>query len=193
MTIQGYLSALVTDYHRPNLFSVYFDPIFLSTNVIDYSSILVRTSQLPGQTIVTTNTFYNNKIQNFAERIDLDPITMEFFCDTGNKAHSFLLEWQARAISPFTRVKHYKVDYVGKIDIGIHDRPLVILGVKAVTAQLINAFPINVSPVELTQEGENEICRFTASFIFDDIVFTFKNGFISNLLSAGVGGITGFL
>ena len=189
MTIQGYLSALTSDFHRPNLFSVFFDPIFNSFNTIDYSSILVRTAQIPGQTITTTDTLYNNKKQFFAERIDFDPITMEFYCDVGNTAHSFLLEWQAKAISPFTRIKNYKVEYVGKIDIGIHDRPLVVFGAEAVTAQLINAFPINVSPVELSHDGENEVCKFSATFIYDEVLYTLKNGLISNLLSFGVGAL----
>lgn len=192
MTIQSYLSSLTKDYHRPNLFSVFFDPIFISLYKIDYSSILVRSTQIPGQTINTVSTLYNNKIQHFAERIDLDPITMEFYCDTSNQAHSFLLEWQNKTISPLTRIKNYKMDYVGKIDIGIHDRPFTIFGIESVKAQLINAFPINVSPIELSHDSEGEICKFSATFQYDDVVYTLQNGLSSNLLSFGVG-VAGFL
>lgn len=191
MPLAQFLTAQFQDYLRANLFSVYFDPIFtVPPNIgkIEYGSILVRTAQIPGQTINTNYVLYNNKRQHFAESIDLDPITMDIFCDTGNKAHGFLTYWQSKVISPMTRVKNYKTEYVGKVEIAQHTRPLLIAGVEAVTATLINAFPINVTPVELSTDSQDTIAQFSATFIFDDVQFTFKNGFISSLLSFGVGG-----
>ena len=187
MTITQFITGLVSDYHRPNLYSCFFDPPFIPLNKVSYSSILVRTAQLPGQTINLTDTYYNNKKQNFASSIDLDPVSFDFYCDTGNSAHSFILEWMNNTISSDTRILNYKLDYAGTVEIDLHSRPLVIAGVSAVNAKLINAFPINISPVELSSDGENDICKFTASFVFEDFQYTFPGGFVSSLRSFGVG------
>lgn len=182
-----FLKAQVQDYHRSNLFSCLFDPPFIASNKLNYSSIMVRTAQIPGQTINTVNTIYNNKKQNFASTIDLDPVTFEIYCSNDNKAHSFFLEWQSKTISQTTRLVNYKTAYAGSVDIDIHDKLLLITGKVAASATLINAFPINVSPVELSQDDENGICKFTVTFIYDDVEYTFANGLVSRLLSFGVG------
>jgi hypothetical protein len=198
MTLASYLSAQIQDYHRPNLFSVYFDPIFdvlPPIQKIEYGSVLVRTSQIPGQTINTAYNLYNGKKNYYATGYDFDPITMDIFCDVGNKAHSFLLYWMDKVMphtKAFSRIMNYKTEYVGKIEIAQHTRPMVLFGAEATNIKLINAFPTNITPVELTHDGQDDIVRFSATFIYDDIQYNFKNGIVSSLLSLA-GGALGFL
>lgn len=186
MPLTQFLSAQLQDYLRPNLFSVYFN--FDAPFKIEYGSVLVRTSQLPGQTINSAYSLYNNRKNNFATTLDLDDVSMDIYCDSANKAHSFMLYWQSKVISPVTRVQNFKNDYAGSVEIIQHTRPLLIAGYEAVNAKLINAWPTNVSPIELSADSENDICRFSVTFKFDDVEYTFKNGIISSLLSFGAAG-----
>jgi len=196
MTLSSYAKAQIQDYLRPNQFSVFFVPNFFTLFGIDYSSILVRSCQFPGQTINTNYTLYNNKKQTYATSMDLDPVSMEIACDVNSQAHSFFLDWQARIIQPKTRVMGYKSEYSGYVEIDQHQRLFAIAGISASRAKLINAYPVNVGPIELSHDTNDEICKFSVSFQYDDIEYTHGvTGMKSTLYSLGVGavGLTGLI
>lgn len=201
MTIKEFLKANIVEFQRPNMFSVMFNPPKSNLNLLrlkpDYSSVFVRSVQIPGLTINTQQALYNNYKQNFAETIDLDDITMELACDATlfySKMHNFFTEWMNQVINFETRLKNYKNDYVGTIDIEQHGHLGVIVGSASNACKLINAFPVNITPLELSHDSTDDILTFSVSFKFDNMKFTYAQTpltFFGSLIAgaAGIGGI----
>lgn len=184
-TIQQYIFSQFEEFQRTNLWSVLFDPPFTSLNKVDYGSIVLRDIEIPGITVNTLDSIYNNRTNFFASNLDLDPITMSFYVDSNNKSYAFFVEWVRRVISP-NRILNYKSEYAGTVEIGLHGRFTLLTDLEVVNIKLKSCFPVNVSPVQLSQDSQDSIMRFDVSFRFDDIEFTFGNGYSDALLSSGI-------
>lgn len=184
-TLSSYIFGQFEEFQRSNLWSVFFDPPFTSLNKVEYGSIVLRDIEIPGMTVNTLDSIYNNRTNFFGANVDLDPITMSFYADSNNKSYAFFIEWVRRVISP-NRILNYKSDYAGIVEIGLHGRVTLLTDLEVVNIKLKNCFPVNVSPVQLSQDSQDSIMRFDVSFRFDDIEFTFGNGYSDSLLSTGI-------
>lgn len=194
MPINAYLSSLIQSYQTPNMFSVFIDPPNslsprATLNKPDYGSILCRSAQLPGITVNSDYAVFNNKKHNYATGIDFDDITLEFYSDSRAKTLAFFWEWMSAISIPTnmgTRLTGFKDDYTASIQIVMHPRLLWVAGQETVNFSLIRAYPVNISPVQLSHDETDSIVRFSVSFKYDDVKFTFDNGLTSTLLSLGI-------
>jgi len=181
-----HLVAAFSDVLRPNRYRVEFHVPFANGETQTESfSYLCTEATFPFFTVNTIESWYNNRTQSFASKIDYDPVSFSFIVDKSQKILTFLEQWRVMMIDEMHRMS-YKDEYAGTIDVYLVDN----LMVDKASCKLINAYPINTDSIPLSYESNDQAMRVSTSFKFDWIEYNIGSGSLSDTLKRELTGIS---
>ena len=166
---------------RPNQFYVQLTfPSYVGLGVVagQQAQFLCRSAQLPASTIEPITTLYRGRPVQFAGERTFQPWTVSIYNDTSFNIRNALETWQ-NGIQNYnttlgrTNPTEYQVDLnVYQLDRG---------GAIIKSYRFVDAMPVNIGPIQLDFDQQNQIEQF-------DVEFTF-NYFTSNTTTGGGVGV----
>jgi len=170
--INGFKSALVNGGARPNQFQVtltYPNYVFNSTR---QASFLVTNAELPGSSIPPATVFYRGRQVNLAGDRSFAPWTATVINDTSFTVRTSIEQWMNGMDSLLTKrgrttplgPNGYSADlYVDQLD-----RNGAILK----RYILLDAFPVDLSPVTLDYQANDQLSQFQVQFVYQTFTTT---------------------
>lgn len=162
---------------RPNQFYVQLTfPSYVGLGVVagQQAQFLCRSAQLPASTIEPITTLYRGRPVQLAGERTFAPWTVSIYNDTSFNIRNALESWQ-NGIQNYnttlgrTNPTEYQVDLnVYQLDRG---------GAIIKSYRFVDAMPVNIGPIQLDYDQQNQIEQF-------DVEFTF-NYFTSNTTTGG--------
>lgn len=140
-----------------------FNPMSLINDPRDIS-LLCESCSLPGRQITTTEHITNIKAVKKAYGYINDDVTFTFLLTGDYYIKQVFDDWQTKVINFDGGTINYKDDCVSTVTIqqlGANNIPIY-------TCNLRNAFPVNVSAVELSNASENSIARVSVTMAYDE-------------------------
>lgn len=152
---------------RPNQFKVTLDfPERLVTAgqyVSQRAEFLCRATSLPASTVAPIPVFYNGRAFNVAGEREFQPWTVAIY-NEDFQIRDALIQWQhginnINNNSGEIQPSQYQVD----VSVTQLDRN----GFPMKTVTMVNAFPVDISAIELDWENNAQIEMFQATFVYD--------------------------
>jgi hypothetical protein len=155
-------------------------PSYVGLGVVagQQAQFLCRSAQLPASTIEPITTLYRGRPVQFAGERTFAPWTVSIYNDTTFNIRNALEVWQNGIQNYNTTLgKTNPRDY--QVDLGVFqlDRSGAIIK----SYKFIDAMPVNIGPIQLDFDQQNQIEQF-------DVEFTY-NYFTSNTTSGAVAGV----
>lgn len=148
---------------RPNLFKVHIYTNGLKSPSMEFKKGLVfkcHTASIPGLDIATTDKDFSYRSYGY-QKIYGD-ISLSFYCGEEMRELEFLQNWMKLIIQPSNNRVGYYNDYIGNIDIIKLDRQQK----PVMTTHLIDAYPKNISTMDLSYGSKDEVMSVTANFTY---------------------------
>ena len=140
-----------------------FNPMSLINDPRDIS-LLCESCSLPGRQITTTEHITNIKAVKKAYGYINDDVTFTFLLTGDYYIKQVFDDWQNKVINFDGGTINYKDDCVSTVTI----QQLGASNIPIYTCNLRNAFPVNVSAVELSNASENSIARVSVTMAYDE-------------------------
>lgn len=171
---------------RPNLFYAEISslPKFsknspISQNISTTFQFRCEATELPGKTIATSDEQMYGPTKKFAYEITYNDLNLQIIASEDMTERIFFEEWMNNIITPtdmnFGNFKgglsKYYDDYAsGTLKIHQLDQK----GIKICTYTLYNAYPIQISPMNLSWEEKDTYQRFTATITYRHHIFEYS-------------------
>lgn len=164
-------------------------------------NIICSRAELPGKRVLTHDRAIGTENQKVAYGYAVDDVNLTFYCLNDYGIMKYFDEWRSMTISEQPGEAMYKKDYARSVKIHQLRRPLVGVGEdlgpvrinlglgggSVYSVELIDAFPINVSSIELNNELDG-LVEVTATIAYTNWERTSSGqGWIS--ASAGLGSL----
>ena len=140
-----------------------FNPMSLINDPRDIS-LLCESCSLPGRQITTADHITNIKATKKAYGYINDDVSFTFLLTGDYYLRQVFEDWQSQVINFKGGTINYKDDCVSTVTI----QQLGADNIPIYTCNLRNAFPVNVSAVELSNTSENAIARITVTMAYDE-------------------------
>jgi hypothetical protein len=166
---------------RPNQFYVQLTfPSYVGLGVVagQQAQFLCRSAQLPASTIEPITTLYRGRPVQFAGERTFQPWTVSIYNDTSFNIRNALESWQNGIQNYNTTLGRVNpTEY--QVDLNVYqlDRGGAIIK----SYRFVDAMPVNIGPIQLDFDQQNQIEQF-------DVEFTF-NYFTSNTTTSGGVGV----
>jgi hypothetical protein len=166
---------------RPNQFYVQLTfPSYVGLGVVagQQAQFLCRSAQLPASTIEPITTLYRGRPVQFAGERTFQPWTVSIYNDTSFNIRNALETWQNGIQNYNTTLGRVNpTEY--QVDLNVYqlDRGGAIIK----SYRFVDAMPVNIGPIQLDFDQQNQIEQF-------DVEFTF-NYFTSNTTTGGGVGV----
>lgn len=164
--VDAFKSTLTNGGARPNQFAVQLSfPTYVggAASAVAKSPFLVTVAELPGQTINPASVFYRGREVVFAGDRQFAPWTITVINDSELSIRTALEQWMAGIEDLANKTgRQNPVEYQRDMDVFQLDRNGNILK----TYKLVNAFPVEISPVALDFNANDTISNFQATFRF---------------------------
>ena len=158
---------------RPNQFSVSIStpPLLVSTGLAETSSFLVSVAELPGQTIGVAPVYYRGREIKMAGDKVFAPFTCTAINDTDMSIRSALEQWMNIIESNGGKDgATVPANYMSTIIVSQLDRK----GNVVRAYKLIDAFPVDISPIGLDFAANDQMSTFSMTFQYQ--YFTIPGG-----------------
>lgn len=148
-------------------------------------SILCETTGIPGIDFGIIETAYGIKRRKLVNSYDQQDIQFTFLVTNDYFAKNFLTSWANSIVNQFDGTFNYKNEYASDIIVQQLDARNNVLG----GAKLVNAYPVSIQEMPLSNMHENDITRITATFTYD---YAVQQDAIASSLDAGASLIKSF-
>lgn len=183
--VERFKSALTNGGARPNQFAVQLSyPTYVAgaALAVQRSPFLVSVAELPGQTVNPAIVQYRGREVKFAGDRVYSPWTITVLNDSEMSIRTAIEQWMAGMED--------NVDKFGQLQPSAYQRDADIFqldrnGSVLKSYKLVNAFPVDLSPVALDFGANDQISQFTVTFQYQH--FTTSDNPLSGL--GGIGGI----
>lgn len=178
--INDFKSQMIGGGARPNQFYVQLTfPSYVGLGVVagQQAQFLCRSAQLPASTIEQITTLYRGRPVQFAGERTFQPWTVAIYNDTSFNIRNALESWQNGIQNYDTTLGRVNPTQY-QVDLNVYqlDRSGAIIK----SYKFVDAMPINIGPIQLDYDQQNQIEQF-------DVEFTY-NYFTSNTTnSSGIG------
>jgi hypothetical protein len=139
------------------------DPLNGALNNPRDVTILCETTGVPGIDFNIIETAYGIKRRKLVNSYDQQDIQFTFLLTNDYFAKNFLNNWVRTIMNQYDGTFNYKSEYASDIIIQQLDVDNNVLG----GAKLVNAYPINIQEMMLSNTQDNDITRITATFTYD--------------------------
>jgi len=162
MDISEFKSKLGGGGARPNQFEVIIRyPSFGAGDASSVGRFLITTAELPGQTMGVTPVYYRGRLIKLAGDKEFAPFSCSIINDTDFTVRSALEGWMNYIEDRITKEgTQTPANYQSTIDIRQLDRNGFLLR----HYTLLDAFPVEIGPVQLDFGSNDQISTFGASF-----------------------------
>jgi hypothetical protein len=178
--INDFKAQMIGGGARPNQFYVQLTfPSYVGLGVVagQQAQFLCRSAQLPASTIEQITTLYRGRPVQFAGERTFQPWTVAIYNDTSFNIRNALESWQNGIQNYDTTLGRVNPTQY-QVDLNVYqlDRSGAIIK----SYKFVDAMPINIGPIQLDYDQQNQIEQF-------DVEFTY-NYFTSNTTtSSGIG------
>jgi hypothetical protein len=156
-SINSFVSHFKEGFVYPNLFRVTFS----GNDIVNGKEILTyacKTCSIPGTTF-TEGKFYKGGYYNkYVTGADYDPVTFTFICDATMVVIDVFDEWNAKIMKDGKF--GFKDEYKCQITVEILNRE----GGVIYTAQIIDAYPTNITAFDLSWDNSGKIMTYDIAF-----------------------------
>ncbi len=167
-----------TNFHRPNLYRVYFNnPSAISAAISGDSTFqgedinfLCKDATLPFFTLNNKQFMLGNRKHNIVQDLDYDPANFVFYVDDQNKLFTFINDWLSLQVNSDHQLG-YKDEYVGNVEVDLLDSK----GNVKMVGILLNAYPTNVNDMSISYEQNDTVSTLAVNFVFDEIIYLVNN------------------
>ena len=174
--VDQFKAALVSGGARPNQFAVQLSfPTYVtgSANAVRRAPFLVSVAELPGQTINPAVVQYRGREVRFAGDRTYNPWTITVLNDADMSIRNSMEQWMNGMDDLVTKIGRLNpVEYQRNLDVFQLDRNGRILK----SYKIINAFPIDVSPVGLDFGANDVLSTFTVTWTFQHFTTSQSTG-----------------
>lgn len=181
--VERFKSALTNGGARPNQFAVQLSfPTYVAAQSIAVARapFLVNIAELPGQTVNPAIVQYRGREVKFAGDRIFAPYTITVMNDAEMSIRNGMEQWMGGMEDLATKIGRLQPsDYQRDIDVLQLDRNGNILK----SYKLVNAFPVDLSPVALDFGANDQISQFTVTFQYQH--FTTASNPTGSLINYG--------
>lgn len=174
--VNSFKAALVNGGARPNQFAVQLSfPTYVTTsaNAVRRAPFLVNIAELPGQTVNPAIVLYRGREVKFAGDRNFAPWTITVLNDADMSIRNACEEWMNGMDDLVSKVGRLNpAEYQRDLDVFQLDRNGNILK----SYKIVNAFPIDVSPVGLDFGANDTISSFTVTWQFQHFTTSISAG-----------------
>lgn len=181
--VERFKSALTNGGARPNQFAVQLSfPTYVATQslAVARAPFLVSVAELPGQTVNPAIVQYRGREVKFAGDRIYAPWTITILNDSDMSIRNALEQWTGGMedyANKFGRLQ--PSEYQRDMQVFQLDRNGNILK----SYNLVNAFPVDISPVALDFGANDQISQFTVTFQYQH--FTTANNPLGSIINFG--------
>jgi len=188
--VERFKSALTNGGARPNQFAVQLSyPTYVAdaATAVARSPFLVSVAELPGSTINPAIVQYRGREVKFAGDRIFAPWTITAINDSQLSIRNAIEQWMVGIEGLQTKVGRLNsAEYQRNIDIFQLDRNGVVLK----TYTLLDAFPVDLSPVALDFGANDQLSTFTCTWQYQSFVTSSSRSGISLTINTPFGGVT---
>jgi len=165
--IANFKAQMIGGGARPNQFYVQLTfPSYVGLGVVagQQAQFLCRTAQLPASTIEQITTLYRGRPINFAGERTFQPWTVSIYNDTTFNIRNALESWQNGIQNYNTTLGRVNpTEY--QVDLNVYqlDRAGAIIK----SYKFVDAMPINIGPIQLDYDQQNQIEQFDVEFSYN--------------------------
>jgi hypothetical protein len=165
--IANFKAQMIGGGARPNQFYVQLTfPSYVGLGVVagQQAQFLCRTAQLPASTIEQITTLYRGRPVNFAGERTFQPWTVSIYNDTTFNIRNALESWQNGIQNYNTTLGRVNpTEY--QVDLNVYqlDRAGAIIK----SYKFVDAMPINIGPIQLDYDQQNQIEQFDVEFSYN--------------------------
>lgn len=185
-------SSLSTDVARPSRFEVI---IPVPTKLLRYTSMVKRltlrceTCTLPGLSLHTEDRSIYGTPEKIAYLKNHEDLDVTFICSGDMKEKMFFDAWMNLIVPNSSKNPEFQDNYTTTINITHYG----VDNTKTYSVDVINAFPINVAPIEMSWDAKNQYMRLPVKFSYLETepvdvrgyVTEVKNSFVSDVVDVG--------
>ncbi len=146
---------------RSTDFKAYFDGGIVDNLHLHFSC---KSITIPGITL--NDSVYDGR--KFATGYDLDSFSASFLVDSDGKTLAEMAKWSNAIYNQQTGKFGWKDDYACDVTILLYTRAMEV----ANTIKMINTFPINITPIDLSWDTADTIVELSVDFDFDEYQIT---------------------
>ena len=156
-SVDKFISHFFLDFGRSNMFKTSWsgngplDPAHLE--------MACKTINIPG--ITFTEGKYDGK--KYAVGYDFDSFEATFYMDAEGKTKDEFDTWSEKVYQKKKGVFGFKNDYVAEVSVDLYTRDFSVYH----TVKIINCYPTNISPIEVSWDNEGTVMELSVSFNFD--------------------------
>jgi len=159
-------------FSHKNRFSmqIQFPPFVQSVPDAQTINLMIESTTIPGNKIAVREYQFDGPLKKFPYSTAVEEITVSFLLDGNFTIHKAFSEWLYGIINMDDYVLAYKDDIVATQEVYQLDK----FNRKTYGIRMIDAFPVMITPLEVSNTSQNEIHRANVSFSFDryDILTT---------------------
>lgn len=122
----------------------------------------VKDVEVPGRILNTTDVTFDQIPHGIVIGGEYELMNMQFITTPSQKERQFFLDWMNMACSPDTNKIGFYDSYIANIVIKFINRK----GEMASITEVAEAYPVNVGPMSLSYENNNQLATFDVSFKF---------------------------
>lgn len=124
-------------------------------------SIFAKEISLPGQSLNITQLIIQGMTRNIPQTMDFDPVSITFTCDKKLRPRKAIQQWMDNMI--FDK-KNHTMAFLDDFKCNIYIEPLTRKNEKIFKIELQDAWPKEMSEVQMSYENDNQVFEFTTSF-----------------------------
>ena len=181
--VERFKSALTNGGARPNQFAVQLSfPTYVAAQSIAVARapFLVNIAELPGQTVNPAIVQYRGREVKFAGDRIFAPYTITVMNDAEMSIRNGMEQWMGGMEDNAAKIGRLQPsEYQRDIDVLQLDRNGTILK----SYKLVNAFPVDLSPVALDFGANDQISQFTVTFQYQH--FTTSSNPLGGIINFG--------
>lgn len=166
MNITGFKAALTTGGVRPNSFLVKLQfPGFVTngTSASLLGAFMCKGASLPASTVAPIPVFYNGRAINVAGEREFQPWTVTVYNENFLIRDAF--ERWSNGFNNISNNSGLTPPLLYQTDLAVFQTDRNSIPLK--TVEIIDAFPIEISPIELDWEANNQIEVFQVTFAYN--------------------------
>lgn len=120
----------------------------------------VKDVQLPGRVLDVVETNQDQVAHSMVTTSIFEPITLQFIVTPSQKERQFFLDWMNLANNMDNNKFGFYDDYISNIVVKFYNRQ----GEMASIVEVVEAFPVRVSEMNLSYEANNQLAVFDVTF-----------------------------
>lgn len=155
----SYFKSRLKEISNTNRYRIYINNKYFN-ELGDYS-IYTREVPLPGQSLNITPIVIQGSNRNVPMTMDYDPISITFICDSQLKPRIAIQRWMDDMIYD---KKNYTIAFLDDFKTNIYIEPLTKRNEKIFKIELTDAWPKDMSEVQMGYDNDSQIFEFNATF-----------------------------